>query len=321
MAISESNFYSITVFLDADDSDVWEELEAVAFGSFDCDGVTDFVLDEAQVDEILGQDAFCGGDLSEELAGRLEDVVGGRNGKTFVFYEDDASEREAAFRDYLSAHDFKFEAKTQLTQDWDAEWRKHYAPIEVTPTMRVVPSWMKNDVREEKLEIYIDPGRGFGTGEHETTFLCLKHLSEMNDQAIKFETCLDFGCGSGILGIAQLLLGGKSCDFVDIDEHALDNCLKNINLNLTGRSLEGSALLLRDRFEVTKEYDLVFANILEHVLISEKEVILKSVKAGGHLIVSGLLREQEESILSHYSSLTHLKTQSKGDWLAILFQK
>lgn len=321
MSISESTFYSITIFLDKTSPHGWEELEFIAFDNFDCDGMTDFVLGEAQVDEILGKDAFCGGDLPEDLAQKLEDEVSGQNGKTFVFYEGDAETRALAFEEYLKAHNFNYRMNSEQTQDWDVEWRKHYAPIEVTDSLRVVPSWMKEDTRESKLEIYIDPGRGFGTGEHETTFLCLKHLSELKEQGHNFSSCLDFGCGSGILGIGHLLYEGDNCDFVDIDAHALDNCLKNINLNLEGRNLEGSALLLRDRFDANKKYDLVFANILEHVLISEKSVILNSLKEDSYLIVSGLLKEQEDNILKHYNSLTHIKTHAKGDWLAILFKK
>ena len=321
MSVSETNFYQVIVFLDINDEVSWEDLEHVAFESFECDGVSDFSLNEEQVDEILGKDAFCGGDLPEELADRLEKEVAGRAGKTFIFYEGEASQRSLDFQAYLESHSMKFEAKTQVTQDWDAEWRKHYAPIEVTDKLRVVPAWMKKEERTQKTEIYIDPGRGFGTGEHETTFLCLKHLSELCESGIQFKDCLDFGCGSGILGIAHLLLKGSMCDFVDIDKNALDNCLRNIQLNLEGRELVGSSLILRDRYDSSRKYDLVFANILEHVLISEKETILDSLADGATLIVSGLLKEQGPSILEHYKMLTHEKTHAKGDWLAIQFKR
>ncbi len=321
MSISEANFYQVTVFINQDQDDSFEEIDRVAFETFSCDGVSDFSLDEAQVDEILGKDAFCGGDLPEDLAKRIEDRVGHLGGKTYVFFEEEAQERSAQFQQYLEAHEIKYEAKTQVSQDWDAEWRKHYAPIEVTDDLRVVPAWMKDGEREAKREIYIDPGRGFGTGEHETTFLCLKHLSELEAAGLDFKESLDFGCGSGILGIAHLLYGGERCDFVDIDKNALDNCLRNIELNLNGRDLNGSALVLRDRFEATQTYDLVFANILEHVLISEKELLLSTLRSGSRLIVSGILRDQEANILTHYQSLKHVKTHVKGDWLAILFEK
>lgn len=321
MSISETNFFQVTVFLDEESDDSFVEMDRVAFETFSCDGVSDFSLDEAQVDEILGKDAFCGGDLPEDLAKRIEDRVGHAGGKTYVFFEEDAQERSGQFQQYLDAHAIKYEAKTQVTQDWDAEWRKHYAPIEVTDDLRVVPAWMKDGAREAKKEIYIDPGRGFGTGEHETTFLCLKHLSELEAQGLHFKESLDFGCGSGILGIAHLLYGGERCDFVDIDKNALDNCLRNIELNLAGKNLEGSALILRERFVPSQTYDLVFANILEHVLIAEKELLLATLKPGSRLIVSGILRDQEKNILDHYQSLKHVKTHAKGDWLAILFEK
>jgi ribosomal protein L11 methyltransferase len=161
---------------------------------------------------------------------------------------------------------------------------------------------------------------GFGTGTHETTYLCLNLFDKISDQLKPGSHCLDFGCGSGILGIAALKIKRMPVLFCDIDKNALDNCVQNLVLNFEGENLEGSKLVIRERYHPS-EYDLVFANILEHVLIMEKEIILASLKGNGFLIVSGLLNHQVETIVSHYSFLEKVAVVSKNDWSAILFKK
>jgi ribosomal protein L11 methyltransferase len=133
------------------------------------------------------------------------------------------------------------------------------------------------------------------------------------------DTCLDFGCGSGILGIAAMKTKKMRTHFCDIDRSALENCTQNLVLNFSGQNLEGTELIIRERY-VPKKYDLVFANILEHVLISEKPTIMDSIKSGGYLIVSGILNHQVDTIIKAYSHMEKKSVVSKGDWSAILFK-
>ena len=114
---------------------------------------------------------------------------------------------------------------------------------------------------------------------------------------------------------------GADVDFVDIDPRALDNCLTNLKLNFEKSELNGLRLISRDRFELSDKYKLVFANILEHVLISEKELLLDSLDSKGYLILSGILNHQVDNIKSQYESLIYLDHISKGDWSAIIFKK
>ncbi len=107
--------------------------------------------------------------------------------------------------------------------------------------------------------------------------------------------------------------------FCDIDRSAMENCTQNLVLNFDGENLHGTELIIRDRFQ-PRPYDLVFANILEPVLISEKPTIIASLKKGGYLIVSGLLNHQVDNIITNYSEMEMKSVVSKGDWSAILFK-
>jgi ribosomal protein L11 methyltransferase len=150
--------------------------------------------------------------------------------------------------------------------------------------------------------------------------LCLKLFDKISPELNSKMNCLDFGCGSGILGIGALKIKKMPTVFCDIDKDALDNCVQNLMLNLEGEDLSGTSLVIRDRYK-TEKFNLVFANILLHVLILEKQIILESLAVKGYLIVSGLLNPQVEKIVEEYSSLELVQVLSKGDWSAILFRR
>ena len=138
------------------------------------------------------------------------------------------------------------------------------------------------------------------------------------------KTCLDFGCGSGILGIAVNKDGDCPIDLYDIDQDAIVNCEQNIELNdLNEASI--NLYLPKDKNKLLKEYDLVFANILQSVLILESNYLATCLKPGGRLILSGLLVGQEESIIEHYMKLNKelvLGTViKKGDWVALSLEQ
>lgn len=164
---------------------------------------------------------------------------------------------------------------------------------------------------------------GFGTGSHETTFLCLKLLFETSFN-FKGVTCMDFGCGSGILGLALRKIQKDSfVDLYDIDQGALDNCKQNVDLNEVSET--GIRYQLPEhKQEFLKSYDIVFANILKNVLEFESDCILSLLNPKGSLIVSGLLNGQQEDIIDLYTkkleTLEYKKILVQGDWVALLFE-
>ena len=176
--------------------------------------------------------------------------------------------------------------------DWFNSWKKFYQPIKVDG-ITVVPIWQK--IPEEGTVIKINPGMAFGTGEHESTQMCLSLLQREKVTGLQVS---DIGCGSGILGISALKLGAKNCYFSDIDATALENLKENIRLNCVFENSVCECASLADGNP--PQSDLVFANITADILIMLSKSIHKVLKKGGTLILSGIIATREEEVISAY---------------------
>lgn len=285
-------------------------------------GAQEFSLDEPKVDELLGKRAYSGGDIPAEVIREVDERTQseGLQGELFYFEGDQAAAEASALQKNIQETfpDFVTHLKCCDYEDWDAQWRKYYTRLPISDELEVVPEWEKKENLDH--EIYIYPGQGFGTGGHETTFLCLKLFLDIPDEVINQGQALDFGCGSGILGVAAIKKRHMKVDFCDVDTDALNNTLQNLKLNFDEEKLDGHRLVARSRFKAWPHYDLVFANILAPILIAEKPQIVGSLITGGYLILSGLLREQINEVLEAYSDFDCVKREVKGDWAAILMK-
>jgi len=322
--VESKTFKSILIYFNNETIHLSETINSYALQDFDCDGIEEFSLMESRVDEILGERAYSGGDIPELLLDEVEEATRGQEELTFkyFFFEENFEERASEFVFFIKDNfpDLSLTVVDQEYEDWNSYWRQFYAPIDVSENIEVVPEWMKeNRPAKRPFPVYIYPGMGFGTGNHETTFLCLKLYDEVSDKFISGMNAFDFGCGSGILGIAAIKKSQMNVRFCDIDRKALDNCLQNLELNFPDQDLSGTELILRERLTLDKKFNLIFANILAPVLKSEKETILSSMKENSYLIVSGILNGQVDEVLNEYLSLKMIKVLSKGDWSAILF--
>lgn len=316
------NFWVVTLFHLQPSTEQWLNIESLALNQHEALGIEEFALNEAEVDAILGERSYSGGDLPLEVLDEVESTVLGRPINYRFFFS--SAKNAEAFRDSVKITALcESQIEECAGEDWNAEWKKHYAPIKVNEKLEIIPSWQLDYKSQSTEQIFIYPGMGFGTGSHETTFLCLKLFTEdvVNKNAVK--TVLDFGSGSGILGLATFkFYPDAQVDFYDIDPEANKNCYQNAELNqLTGKAFR--LLLPEVREKLQPDYDLVFANILESILLLEKEYLISAVKPSGFLILSGLLRHQVENILSAYScsELKLVRRLDKGDWSALLFEK
>lgn len=326
--MSTQKYYIVTVSVPSNEEQVIPLLEKKALESFSCGGIEEFALDEANVDQILGLRAYSGFDIPDEVFTEVEDETKKRFGVhfKFYFYEEEAKEQAQAFLNLVKTEHphLLLNLAEEGWQDWNAEWKKHYKSLDISPNLKVVPEWEKEtNWKKNQHAVYIIPGMGFGTGNHETTCLCLKFIDEL--KLSPQNKCLDFGCGSGILGIAAMKLHKSLVDFCDIDRKALDNCYENMKLNFEENEMDGQRLVARDRYTPPQNhYELTLANILEPVLEEERELLVSSLAPQGWLIVSGLLLDQLDRVTALYTSdqrLDFIKRETKGHWGALLFKK
>ncbi|MBS3935238.1 MAG: 50S ribosomal protein L11 methyltransferase [Sulfuritalea sp.] len=176
-------------------------------------------------------------------------------------------------------------------QDWVRLTQSQFDPIRISGRLWIVPSWhVAPDPRA--VNLVLDPGLAFGTGSHPTTRLCLEWL-EAN--VAPGRCVLDYGCGSGILGIAALRLGAQDALGVDIDPAALAAAAANAARNGVALRLAGSG----DRVE--ESFDCVVANILTHPLVLLAPLLCARLKAGGRLALSGVLEAQAEQVIAAYA--------------------
>jgi len=184
----------------------------------------------------------------------------------------------------------------QAREDWLEGWKKNFRPLSLTPAWTVVPSWWPAAKNPER-RIIIHPGLAFGTGSHETTRLAAVLLEKL---LLPGYTVLDVGTGSGILAILAHKLGAGQITAVDIDEEALANARENCRLNGCAAAVACSSQPLA---ALGGEYDLVVANIIAPVLLELAPELVRKLRPGGVLILSGILAEQLSRVRRAYEKL------------------
>ena len=178
-------------------------------------------------------------------------------------------------------------------RDWSRAWMDRFRPMQFGRRLWIVPTNMQIPPAPENVEIRLDPGLAFGTGTHPTTALCLEWLDghDLRDRRV-----VDYGCGSGILGVAAALLGAAAVVCVDNDPQALEATAANAARNAVTGQLAGQP---PEAFTESRA-DVVLANILARPLVALAPVLTGCVRPGGRLVLSGLLEEQFEEVAAAY---------------------
>ena len=225
----------------------------------------------------------------------------------------DASHDMQAVVDYLQAlHDkpLKYKLEQLEDKDWEREWMDNFHPIKFGERLWICPSW--RDIPDpDAVNVLLDPGLAFGTGTHATTALCLKWLEQ---QDLSGKTVVDFGCGSGILGIAAIKLGAERVIGIDIDPQALVASRDNAERNGVADQLE--VYLPENQPEFSA--DIVVANILAQPLRELHQVILGFLGEQGKIAMSGILEEQAQSVADVYAPFLKLdKIAQEGEWTRV----
>nr|WP_316640799.1 50S ribosomal protein L11 methyltransferase [uncultured Roseateles sp.] len=234
-----------------------------------------------------------------------------------ALYPDEASATDAAT--LLLAQDWASNVHVQAIQevpeqDWVRLTQSQFAPVEITETFWIVPSWHEAPAQAEQV-MRLDPGLAFGTGTHPTTRMCLRWIARHADLAPGWDRVLDYGCGSGILAIGAALFGARDIDAVDIDPAAVTSSHANAAANKVTLTVG-----LPDKAKGM--YPLVLANILATPLKLLAPLLCNHLAAGGHLVLAGILERQAEELKAAYEPWLKLEvSDSEEGWILMTAQR
>lgn len=196
-------------------------------------------------------------------------------------------------------------------KDWTRAWMDDFEPIQFGERLWICPSW-HTPPREDAVNLLLDPGLAFGTGTHPTTALCLRWLDGAD---LEGKTVIDYGCGSGILGLAAILLGADSVVGVDNDPQALEATRENANRNQVP---PGKLQVHLPEYAPNDSADLLVANILAQPLMALAPLLAGRVKTGGDILLSGILTTQAQELLNHYSQWFDMdEPQVEENWVCL----
>ena len=282
------------------------------------------VLKEAAEDFLVG---VMGAGVEQSIAGAGSDIC------LNVYLEEDSPDEESRLqlRHTLEAHlrelaiIFKV-AQPQISweqledQDWSSNWKAHFKPFVITPGLIIAPTWKEYTPGKGEQVIVMDPGAAFGTGHHASTSLTLHLIRKILAGETK-GSVLDVGCGTGILGMGAVLFGATHVVGIDNDPDAVQAATDNAILNRLDSVMEISATPLQD---LEEPFDLIAANIIYGVLLTMSEELWRLSKNGGDLVLSGILRgEQEANLIRSFekTGFSFTDSEQKEEWVALHFTK
>ena len=221
----------------------------------------------------------------------------------------------SAIADAIAAEsDASVHIEALVERAWEREWLDQFKPMAFGDRLWIVPS-VYDSPKEAEVVLRLDPGLAFGTGTHPTTAMILRWLDSMKINGLSI---LDYGCGSGILAVAGLLLGAKTATAVDIDPQAIQATLDNADQNkVSDRLMTGEV----GRVAIGR-YDIVLANILAEPLCTLAETLCQSTGVGGTLVLSGILQSQREDVAAAYEGRAMVIAEYEEEgWVAMVLKK
>ena len=209
----------------------------------------------------------------------------------------------------------KWEIREEENKDWLAEWKKGFVPFQLVGPYWVVPSWHEAPPEAAK-PLKIDPGMAFGTGTHATTKMAAYFVHKLGSSLKKNQTysLIDVGTGTGILAMLARQEGIEAVIGVEIDPEARRVAKENIKLNGL-EDIEISDLMIE---QIDDQYDFVVANIIDGVLIKIKDELLRVLKPGGQIFLTGILTERDDDFFTEFIETSGLKVVrriEKDEWV------
>ena len=205
------------------------------------------------------------------------------------------------------------EWKKEEQKNWNEEWEKNFPPVAVDDYCYVYADFHQKE-SGYKHYIKIAPKMAFGTGHHETTFLMIQ---QMKDLEIQDKSVLDLGCGTGILSIVAAKEKAKKVVGIDNQKSAFENAIEHMEVNeVSCDFLHGDVSTIQK-----DEYDIILANINRTVLLDNAESIKNLLHPNGTLLLSGILRQDIQKLDKAYSDLKLHEIILKGKWCCFLYTK
>lgn len=202
------------------------------------------------------------------------------------------------------------------SQDWAEAWKRHFKPLVIGTKLRVRPSWSRSKPRRGRVEVVLDPGLSFGTGQHPTTAFCLGEVVRSRRPGRK-QPLLDIGTGSGILAIAAAKLGYGPIDALDMDRESIRIARANARFNKTDGTIRfRSQDLATLPLKATRRYSVVCANLMADLLQAQKSRILARLQPEGVLVLAGILRSEFAAVQRTYQAdgLRLVKSRAEREW-------
>ena len=285
------------------------------------EAVSEALVDELDALSVSVADADAGTEAEQALFGEPGMPVpreGWQRSELTALFETEATATEAAT--LLRAQDWAVDMavmalRAVADQDWVRLTQSQFAPVQITPSFWIVPSWHQAPP-EAKQVIRLDPGLAFGTGTHPTTRMCLRWTAQQaHALSAGWQRVLDYGCGSGILAIGAALHGARGIDAVDIDPAAVTATAANARDN--GVTLQAGLPEIANGC-----YPLVLANILATPLKLLAPLLAGHVASGGHLVLAGILARQADELKAAYAPwLTLEVSDSEDGWILMTAQR
>jgi ribosomal protein L11 methyltransferase len=231
----------------------------------------------------------------------------------------------------LDTHPAEIRIAKVKREDWAESWKKYFKTIRVGKQLLIKPSWSKEKPAKGQAAVVLDPGLSFGTGQHPTTGYCLKQIvarwsDELRESSSKRlpnrPSLLDIGCGSGILAISAAKLGYSPVEALDFDPVAVRIAQANLRRNRVAHKVACRRQdLTKLPLHSGKKFNVICANLVADLLISESTRIINRLASNGRLIVAGILATQFKEVQRAFEKkgLRLLDTQTEREWQSGLF--
>jgi ribosomal protein L11 methyltransferase len=208
-------------------------------------------------------------------------------------------------------------------RDWSESWKRHFKPLVIGARLLVKPTWSRRKPARGQAVVLLDPGLSFGTGQHATTHFCLTQVVACRRETAP-QSFLDIGTGSGILAIAAVQVGYSPVNAFDFDPDCVRVATENAQLNGVEERLRPAlADITKANRSSREQVDVVCANLIYDLLISERDRILARVKPDGSLVLAGILISQFDAVQRAYAAadwrLVTAKTEK--EWRSGLFRR